>query len=303
MHDVIIIGGGPAGYTAALYCARAGLDVLLIEKVAPGGQMSTTLHIDNYPGFVDGIGGFELGNNMKLSAERFGAKTLFATVTGATLDTAPKTVQTSAGVMEAKAVILATGADPQKLGLPEEDSLTGRGVSYCATCDGMFYRGKSVAVVGGGNSAVEDVLFLAKLCEKVYLIHRRNELRADAATSAPLKNLDNVEYIWNSAVEKILYEDKVHAITVRDVNSGETHKLAVDGVFVAIGRKPNTELFKDTLTLDESGYIIAAEDTATSIPGVFAVGDVRTKPLRQVVTAAADGAVASKLAEEYIRSI
>ena len=240
IYDVVIIGGGPAGYTAALYCVRSGLSVLVLEKLSPGGQMAATSVIDNYPGFEEGIEGFDLGQKMKASADRFGAKTLLGEVFSLDLQSDIKKIESSEGGFEAKTVIIATGAAPRKLGLPEEDALAGRGVAYCATCDGMFFKGKTVAVIGGGNSAVEDT------------------------------------------------------------QSGKTSDIACEGVFVAVGRIPNTAFIKDVLATDKNGYIIADETTQTSIPGVFAAGDVRTKPLRQIVNACADGACASKFAEEYI---
>lgn len=300
ISDVIIIGGGPGGYTAALYSARANLKTMVIEKLSAGGQMATTSQVDNYPGFEEGVNGFELGEKMRQGAERFGVESLFAEVESVDLSAQPKIIHTSDGDYFARTVILATGANPREMGLEEEQKLKGRGVAYCATCDGMFYRNKTVVVVGGGNTAVADALFLSKICNKVYLVHRRDQLRASKSYMSALKQSLNIEFIWNAKVKEILHDKKVTGVVTEDIESGDTIKVACDGVFVAIGRIPNTDLFKGQLELDEGGYIVADETTKTNLPGVFAVGDVRRKPLRQIVTATADGAVASKFAEEYI---
>ena len=298
--DTVIIGGGPAGYSAALYCTRAGLSTVIVEKMTPGGQMATTTQIDNYPGFEEGIDGFELGDKMRKGAERFGAKTHYAEVTGVSLEENPKKIATTNGDLYAKTVVIATGAAPRELGIADEQRFRGKGVGYCATCDGMFFRGKTVAVNGGGNTAVEDALFLTKLCEKVYLIHRRDTLRASRAEAQALEKAPNVEFLWNKVVTGLEGADKLEKIVLQDTVTKDTTTLDAQGLFVAIGRVPSTELFKDVLKTDAFGYIEADETTRTSIPGVFAVGDVRTKPLRQVVTAVGDGAVASKYIEEYI---
>lgn len=298
MYDVAIIGGGPGGYTAALYCARSGLSVLVLEKLSPGGQMATTSMVDNYPGFEEGIDGFELGEKMQRGAERFGAETAFVNVTAVDLKNEIKVIDTSKGQVKARAVVLATGASPREIGLPEEASLRGRGVAYCATCDGMMYRNKTVVVVGGGNSAAADALYLSKICKKVYLVHRRDTLRASNVYLEPLKN-SSVEFIWNSQVKQILHDKKVTGVVVENLE-GQLTEIPCDGVFAAIGRVPDTELFKGQTELDGQGYIQADESTRTNLPGVFAVGDVRTKPLRQIVTAASDGAVASHFIEEYL---
>lgn len=298
--DTVIIGGGPAGYSAALYCTRAGLSTVIVEKMTPGGQMATTTQIDNYPGFEEGIDGFELGDKMRKGAERFGAKTHYAEVTGVSLEENPKKIATTNGDLYAKTVVIATGAAPRELGIADEQRFRGKGVGYCATCDGMFFRGKTVAVNGGGNTAVEDALFLSKLCEKVYLIHRRDTLRASRAEAQALEKAPNVEFLWNKVVTGLEGADKLEKIVLQDTVTKDTITLDAQGLFVAIGRVPSTELFKDVLKTDAFGYIEADETTRTSIPGVFAVGDVRTKPLRQVVTAVGDGAVASKYIEEYI---
>ncbi|WP_343209520.1 thioredoxin-disulfide reductase [Anaerolentibacter hominis] len=297
-YDVAIIGGGPGGYTAALYCARSGLSVIVLEKLSPGGQMATTGQVDNYPGFDQGIDGFELGERMQKSAERFGAETAFVNVTAVNLTGEMKEITTSRGIVSARAVVLATGASPRELGLPEEKSLRGRGVAYCATCDGMMYRGKTVVIVGGGNSAAADALTLSKICKKVYLVHRRDTLRASNVYLDPLLK-SGVELILDSQVSEILHDKKVTGVVIKH-KDGSSSELACDGVFVAVGRIPDTGLFQGQVGMDEQGYLIADETTRTNLPGVFAVGDVRTKPLRQIVTAAADGAVSSRYAEEYL---
>lgn len=300
IFDLMIIGGGPAGYTAALYGARAGLTVGLMEKLAPGGQMGTTDMVDNYPGFPEGINGFELAMKMKAGAERFGARTISAEVTGLELSGDIKTLQTPKEVYKARTVILATGAQPRELGLPRERELRGKGVSYCATCDGMFYRGKTVAVVGGGNTAVADALYLSRLCEKVYVIHRRDKLRAPQIQQQNLEMAGNVEFVWDSIVKELRFEERLTGLVTEDKNTGECRELSCAGVFIAVGQVPETELFKGQVQLDEAGYVSAGEDCRTNIPGVFAAGDLRAKPLRQIVTAAADGAVAATTAQEYL---
>ncbi len=300
VYDMIVVGGGPAGYTTALYAVRAGLDTLVLEKLSAGGQMALTQEIDNYPGFEDGVNGFDLAEKMQRQAERFGANTVYAEVERLDLSAAPKALTTSEGIFRARVVVLATGANPRELGLADEAALVGRGVAYCAACDGMFYKGKTVAVVGGGNSAAEDALLLSRVAKKVILIHRRDTLRATKVYHDPLMRAQNVEFRWNSAVDGLLHGDKLTGVRLRDVRTGETTELSCDGLFVSIGRKPATELVKGQLALDDGGYILADETTKTSLPGVFAVGDVRTKPLRQVVTAVADGAVAVQMAEEYL---
>lgn len=303
LYDVVIIGGGPGGYAAALYCVRAGLDTLVLEKLSAGGQMATTTQVDNYPGFDEGIDGFELAEKMQRGAERFGAVTEYAEVTALDLHSSPKCITTSAGTVSAKAVILATGASPRLLGVPNEEAMRGHGVSYCATCDGMFFRNKTVVVAGGGNSAAEDALVLSKICKKVYLVHRRDTLRATQSYLAPLQKASNLEFVWNKQIDQLLIHDQqLTGISMTDRVTGETSELSCDGLFVAVGRVPDTALVKDQVALDEQGYIIADETTRTSVPGVFVVGDARTKPMRQIITAAADGATASKFVEEYLQS-
>ena len=300
IYDMLIIGGGPGGYTAALYAARAGLSVAVLEKLSAGGQMAQSHQIDNYPGFSEGIDGFELGERMQLQAERFGAVTEYADVTAVDLKADPKVVYSSEGVFRGRTVVLATGAGPRELGLAGERELTGRGVAYCEACDGMFFKDKTVAVVGGGNSAAADALLLSRVAKKVYLIHRRDSLRAEKISRKPLMEAENVEFLWNSTVTELLQNGKLTGIRVKDLPSGEERELAVDGLFVSVGRKPATDLVKNQLSLDAGGYVIAGETTETSLPGVYAVGDVRTKPMRQIVTAVADGAVAVQMAEHYL---
>ena len=300
IYDVVVIGGGPGGYTAALYCARAGLQTVLVEKMMPGGQMALTEQIDNYPGFDKGIDGFTLGQQMKNGAERFGAETRTADVLSVSLEGEIKEVETAQGKILGRVVMIATGASTRELGLPMEKELTGRGVSYCATCDGMFFRGKTVVVVGGGNSAAADAMVLSRVCEKVILVHRRDTLRATKVYHEPLMSAENVTFCWNSIVTELHQEGRLTGIKVKNVLTGEENDIPCDGLFVSIGRVPASGLVKGLLDLDEAGYIRADETTRTNIPGVFAVGDIRAKALRQVITAAADGAVASHYADEYL---
>lgn len=300
VYDMIIVGGGPGGYTAALYAARAGLDTVVLEKLSAGGQMALTHQIDNYPGFEDGIDGFYLAEKMQKQAERFGAKSEYAEVIRMDLKASPKVIETSEGIFCGKTVVLATGANPRELGIDHETELVGRGIAYCAACDGMFYRGKTVVVVGGGNSAAADALLLSRIAKKVIIVHRRDNLRATKIYHEPLMNAENVEFRWNSTVSELLYGDRLTGVRLKDVHTGEENELVADGVFVSVGRKPATELLADQIELDKGGYIAAGETTETNIPGVYAVGDVRTKLLRQVVTAVADGAMAVHMAEEYI---
>ena len=332
VYDMIVIGGGPAGYTAALYAARAALSVLILEKLTPGGQMALTAQIDNYPGFDEGIDGFSLGEKMKNGARRFGAESKMTEVRALDLTAELKEIQTSTQTYLAHTVVLASGAEAKELGLSGEKELLGHGLSHCAVCDGMFFRGKTVAVVGGGNTAVTDALTLARIAKKVILIHRRDTLRASEIYHDTLMETDNVTFLPDTIVTALLadpplssaadradtaaplqagavldaaaaspaHPPRLSGIRVRNVKSGAEETLPLDGLFVSIGRKPVTALYKDQLALDASGYVIADETTATAIPGVYAVGDLRTKPLRQVITAAADGAVAAHMAEDYL---
>jgi thioredoxin reductase (NADPH) len=299
IYDMIVIGGGPAGYTAALYAARAGLDTLVIERLSAGGQMALTDIIDNYPGFEEGVDGFTLGMKMQANAERFGAVTEYAEVQSVELGGDVKKVIADSGVFHSKTVVIATGANPRPLGLAREAELVGRGVHYCAHCDGRFYRDKTVMVVGGGNSAVSDALYLSRLAKKVILVHRRDTLRATKIYHDPLLKADNVEFLWDSAVVELIAENRVTGVKIKHLKTRDEREIPCDGVFISIGRNPATSLFEGQLELDGAGYIVADETTKTSLPGVFAVGDVRTKVLRQVITAAADGAVAAHFAEEY----
>lgn len=298
------MGGGPAGYTAALYAARAGLSTALLEKMAPGGQMGLTGEIENYPGFPDGIDGFTLGMNMEQAATRFGVETLYGEVTRVDFSDEIKKVFTQNETFEAKTVIVATGANPRVLGLPKEQEFTARGVHYCAHCDGGFYKGKTVVVVGGGNSAVQDALYLAGLCEKVILVHRRDTFRAEKIYQTALSTKENVTYCLNRVLTDFTVEEgKITGAVVQNVTDGTTETLPCDGIFISIGRAPATEFLQGVLPLDKAGYIIADETTKTPISGVFAAGDLRTKPLRQIVTATADGATAAHFAAEYLELI
>ena len=300
IYDTVIIGGGPAGYTAALYASRAGLDTLVIEKMSAGGQMALTGEIDNYPGFPEGVDGFTLGANMQAAAERFGAKTEYAEVLSLELTEKVKKITTSSKTVIAKTVIIATGAEPRELGIKSEKELIGKGVHYCAHCDGRFYKGKTVAVVGGGNSAVSDALYLSRLAKKVYLVHRRDTLRATKIYLDPLKKSENIEFLFDSALIDIIAQPRVTQAKIKDLKNGKENYIDCDGIFISIGRTPTTAFLNGAVPLDPQGYIIADESTRTSVDGVFAAGDVRTKTLRQIVTAVSDGAIAASASEEYI---
>lgn len=299
-YDVIVLGGGPAGYTAALYTARAGLRTLVIERIAAGGQMNETTRIDNYPGYPDGIDGFSLGQNMLAAATRFGAETRYTEVVSVELHGEEKQIDTYEGSYRTKAVVIATGAGHKHLGVPMEKELTGKGVAYCAACDGNFYRNKTVAVVGGGNSAAADAMLLSRIAKKVYLIHRRDSLRATKVYHEPLWQAENVEFRWDSEVIELLHDQRLNGVKIRNHKSGEEEELQLDGLFISVGRTPATELFGGQLTLDEAGYIVAGETTETEIAGVYAAGDVRSKAVRQIVTATADGAIAAHHIEKYL---
>ena len=300
IYDMAVIGGGPGGYTAALYAARAGLNVVVLEQLSAGGQMALTEQIDNYPGFDAGIDGFTLGEQMQRGAEHFGAETILAEVESVELQEPVKRLKTSEGIIMTRTVVIATGATPRPLGIPGEREWTGRGVHYCAACDGMAYRGKTVAVIGGGNSAAEDALTLSRFAKKVYLIHRRDTLRAEKIYTKQLEEKENVEFCWNSTVEKLICTERLTGVQLRNSKDQTTQELLCDGIFVSVGRNPATGLLQGQVTMDQAGYLCADETTRTNLPGVFAAGDVRTKPLRQVVTAAADGAVAAHFAEQYL---
>lgn len=300
VYDMIIIGGGPAGYTAALYAARAGLDAVLIEKAGAGGQMALTDVIDNYPGFDEGIDGFTLGMKMKNGAERFGVKTILEQVNSVDFKNDVKAVNTAGKTYFAKTVVVSTGADPNELGVKNEREYIGKGIHYCAHCDGRFYKDKTVMVVGGGNTAVADALFLARFAKKVYVVHRRDTFRAEKILVDPLLHAENVEVLWNSVPVEFTAEERIRGALIKNTVTNQEIKVPVDGVFVSIGRKPVTYFLEGSVSLDDKGYIIADETCRSSVGGVYAVGDVRTKPLRQIVTAAADGAVAVHFAVEYL---
>ncbi len=300
-YDIIILGSGPAGLSAAIYAQRARLSTLLIEeKPLSGGQILDTYEVDNYPG-LPGITGFEMGQKFRAHADRLGAEVVNAQVLSVRLDGEKKIVTTQKGVYEAKTLIIATGAKHRRLGIPGEDKLVGMGVSYCATCDGAFFKGKTVAVVGGGDVALEDALFLARGSEKVYLVHRRDQFRGAKILQEKVKEASNIEPVLDSVVTEIKGEGQVSSILLNSKN-GESRELEVQGVFIAVGIEPNSSAVKGLVAQDAGGYIVAGEDTKTSVEGVFAAGDVRTKQLRQVLTAAADGANAVTSAEKYILS-
>ena len=302
IYDMLIIGGGPGGYTAALYGARAGMDVMILEKAMPGGQMIQSHQIDNYPGFDEGIDGFTLAEKMRTGAERFGVKTELTEVLRVNLTGEIKSAETDSGTFFGRTVVIAAGADPRKLGLPGEDRFLSRGIHYCASCDGMFYRGKTVMVIGGGNTAVSDALLLSRVAERVILVHRRDSLRAEKIVQNGLFAAENVEIRWDSVPVELKEnaDGRLTGAVLKNVKTGEETVVDADGIFVSIGRIPASEMFRTQLDLDDSGYIIADESTRTNLPGVYAVGDIRTKAVRQIVTAAADGAAAVHYAEEYL---
>lgn len=300
MYDVIIIGSGPAGLAAAIYAQRAKLEMVIIEEnYISGGQVVNTYEVDNYPG-LPGINGMDLGMKMREHAEKMGAQFVRAKVVEIQAEGDIKVVKTEDETYEAKTIIFAAGAKHRTLDIPGEKEFTGMGVSYCATCDGAFFRNKVTAVIGGGDVAVEDAIFLARLCKKVYVVHRRDELRAAKILQDNLLSLDNVEMVWDSVAEEIRGEGLVKELSVKNVKTGEQRTLDVDGVFVAVGILPNSELLKDQVRTDKGGYLEAGEDGVTSIPGVFAAGDVRTKQLRQIITAASDGANCITSVQEYL---
>jgi thioredoxin reductase (NADPH) len=300
MFDVIIVGAGPAGLTAGIYAGRAGMSALILERVFPGGQIARAHIVENYPGFPEGVEGVELGIRFKEHAERHGAAIESVEVTGYDLDGDVKTVITTDKTYTAKTVILAMGAAYKTLGLYSEKKFLGTGVSYCATCDGPFFRGKDVAVIGGGDTALEDALYLANLVNRVYVVHRRDELRAQKALQKAAKQNERIEFVWDSEVESITGETIVEGVRIRNKKTQEMQTLQVSGVFVAIGTVPHTDEVKTMVKTDTFGYIITDDGMHTSLPGVFAAGDIVAKPLRQVVTAAADGATAIYSAQNYI---
>ncbi|WP_027363676.1 thioredoxin-disulfide reductase [Desulfotruncus alcoholivorax] len=301
--DVAIIGGGPAGLAAGIYASRAALKTVLIEKGMPGGLAASTEMIENYPGFAQGIGGPELAMQMDAQARKFGLQVKSANVETITPSDTGFRIITDDEEILAKTVIVATGAQPQKLAIPGENEFHGRGVSYCATCDGAFFKDKIVAVVGGGDSAVEEALYLTKFAQKVYIIHRRDELRATKILQQRAKDNGKISFLWNTVVEQINGEATVKEINIKDVRSGEKKSLQVDGIFIYVGTRPVTETLKGLIDLDERNYILTDENMCTSRPGIFAAGDVRKKSLRQVVTAVADGAIAAVSAEKYLEKL
>lgn len=303
MKDLIIIGGGPAGLTAGIYAGRAKLDVLLLERGMPGGLAATTEVIENYPGFPGGIAGPELMGQMLAQAQRFGLEVKSAAVEKVRCVDGEFVILAEEETFRSRAVILATGAEPQLLQVPGEERLRGRGVSYCATCDGAFFRDKTVAVVGGGDAAVEEAVFLTRFANKVLLIHRRGELRATKVVQDKAKRNPRIEFVWHSIVEEILGADAVEGVRVRDVRTGETRVLDVAGVFIYVGQKPASHLVEELAELDSRGYVLTDEQMQTRCPGLFAAGDVRKKLLRQVVTAVADGAIAAVAAEKYVEEV
>ena len=302
MYDIIIIGSGPAGLSAAIYAQRACLDTIVIEKNGiSGGQVLNTWEVDNYPGFP-GVTGFELSRQFREHANKLGARVVQDEVVQVELSGNVKKVVCEEETYEARCVILASGAHHRTLEVPGEEELRGAGVSYCATCDGAFFRGRTVAVVGGGDAALEDAIFLARMCEKVYIVHRRDKLRGAKRLQERLQALENVEFVWNSETVAIEGNAQVEALRLRRTKTGEEKRLDVDGVFIAVGIAPESELYAGQLELDEQGYIRADESGQTSVPGVFAAGDVRTKALRQILTAASDGANCVASAERYLQA-
>lgn len=300
MYDLIIIGAGPAGLSAAVYAARAELDFIVIEgSMMQGGQVLTTYDVDNYLG-LPGIGGFDMGMKFAEHAKKLGVTFVTENVISMEIQRNVKSVKTDKNTYETKTIIIATGAVHKKAGIPGEAEFTGKGVSYCATCDGAFFKNKVTAVVGGGDVAVEDALYLSRMCGKVYLIHRRDEFRAAKSLVKKARETDNIEFVLDSVVEKIDGENKVRSINIRSKKGATIKTLEVDGVFFAVGMQPVTAFVDKNIEINEAGYIIAGEDCATNIPGVYAAGDIRTKQLRQIITAAADGANAVTSVEKYI---
>jgi len=302
MHNkVLIIGSGPAGLTAALYAARANLEPLVVRGLQPGGLIATTSEVENYPGFVDGVGGYELAENMEKQAARFGAQSMDTLITGIDASQRPFVLSTDSGeTLTADTIIVSTGASPRKLGVPGEDRLANRGVSYCATCDGFFFKKKRVVVVGGGNSALDEGLFLTRYVDELIIVHRRDELRADPILQERAFSNEKMRFIWDSTVDEVLGDEKVSGVKLRNLKTGETSELAVEGVFPYIGHLPNSKVFAGLLTLDENGYIVADARQRTNIEGIFAAGDVVDHVYRQAITAAGEGCKAAMEATWYL---
>jgi len=303
MYDVIIIGGGPAGLTAGLYNARARLNALLLERLAPGGQVLTTDRVENYPGFPDGISGFELMDRMKTQAEKFGLKIQSDEVTSLELSAKHKAVLTGSGSLETKAIILCCGATWKKLGIEGEDQLMGKGVSFCATCDGPFYRNQEVAVIGGGDTALEEAIFLTRFVSKIHLVHRRDKLRATKVLQERALSHEKIEILWDSVPVRILGEKGVEGIELKNVKTQNVFRRNVQGVFVFIGTLPNTDMVKGLIRLDENGFVVTDDNMQTSVSGVFAAGDIRSKLFRQISTAVGEGATASYAVEKYLENL
>lgn len=302
MKDLVIIGAGPAGLTSGVYAARARMDAVLLERMAPGGQILNTEMVENYPGFPEGISGFELVDRMKRQAERFGIPIETREVLKLELSPERKVIHTDKEEIEAKALILACGAAPRKLAIEGEEQLTGKGVSYCATCDGAFYRDQEVAVIGGGDTAVEEAVFLTRFASKVYLIHRRDKLRAAKVIQEKAMKNRKIEFIWNTIPKRITGTNAVEGLDLEDVKTARKWHLPIEGVFVLIGYIPNSHLVKGILELDPQGFVVTNNDMETSIPGVFAAGDIRSKLLRQISTAVGEGATAAVAAERFVEA-
>ncbi len=302
-YDLIIIGAGPAGLTAALYAARSRLKVLLVERLAPGGQIALSDFVENYPGYPDGINGMELVTRMKEQVDRLEVPLRQGEVRALEEDRAMKVIYVDGDWLESRTVVVASGASPKRLGVPGEDNLIGRGVSFCATCDAPFYRGQVVAVVGGGDTAVQEALYLTKFAKKVYLIHRRRKLRAARILQERLFHNERIEVVWSSAVEEVLGDDLVEGVRLKNLETGEKQELKLAGLFLFIGLRPNSSFLKGMVDLDAEGFVITGENLETSVPGIFAAGDVRRKLLRQVATAVGDGATAAYAAERYLERV
>jgi thioredoxin reductase (NADPH) len=302
-REMVIIGGGPAGLSAGIYASRAEVDTLLLERGIPGGLVINTENIENYPGFSNGINGYELMTQMEQQARRFGLEIYNNNVNYIEPAEDSYIIKTVKNEILTKAIIIATGAAPRQLDVPGESKYTGRGVSYCATCDGAFFRNQKVAVIGGGDAAVEEAIFLTRLVEKVYLVHRRGELRATKFVQKKAFNNPKIEFVWHNIVEEIHGTDTVNGLSVKDVRTGNKKNLDINGVFIYIGYQPNSQLVREIINLDDQGYIITDENMLTSLPGLYAAGDIRKKLLRQVITAVADGAIAAVAAEKYIENI